>query len=73
MDKFKQILMTKKLRLSPDDVEVTELLEYLHFQKYATEAIEEVHRIINNPMLDILGSTKANLNAAIVKAMKAKK
>ena len=73
MDKFKQKLMTKKLRANPNNVEVNELIGYIHSQGYVSEAIEEVHRIINNPMSDITPSNKAKLNGVIIKVMKVKK
>lgn len=70
MDKFKQKMMTKKLRLSPNDVVETEVAEYIHSQNYSNAAIEEIHIIINNPLSDIRPSVKAKINGVIVKALK---
>ena len=70
MDKFKQKLITKNLRLSPNKVTPEALINYFTFQKFNEEAIDEIYIIINNPMSDISPCIKSSLNDVIVKSLR---
>ena len=70
MDKFKQLLMVKKLRFAPNSSTPEELSNYFKSQEFDQEIIEEVYRIVNNPVSSLRPSVKLELNDAILKALK---
>ena len=70
MDKFRRVLMVKKLRFQPNAVDINELLEYFTAQKFEEEAIDEVYIIINNSMSSIRPAIKCELNDIIIKSLK---